>query len=333
MKIYWDQDADMRFIKEKVVGIIGYGNQGSAQAKNIRDSGVDVIVFDSDDSKLQSAEKDGFKTPSIKELIHNADVVFILIPDEKIASFYNTFILPNLKSEGQSLVFASGYALTFNLISVPDSVNTLLLAPRMIGRGVRPAYISGQGFSALIAVGQDASGDAMDILLALSKAVGATRGGAFLSSFKEEAIIDLFFEQTGELYAFRTMFEVLVEAGFSPEVRVLDMYGSGELIESYTAVRDIGLWKQLKVHSTASQYGQEVTALREFDCDTARKSYQRILEFISSGDFSKEWQKESETGFQKLETQRQENSTHPMQLAEKALYKALGRMGGDPSET
>lgn len=325
MKVYKDEDANVALLEGKKIGVIGYGNQGRSQALNMRDSSLEVVVADGHETARLEAERDGFSLVSVNELSKSCDVIFILLPDDQIPAVYNEEIRPAIEGRQKTLVFASGYVVNFGLITFPQTTDVVLLAPRMIGRGIRTLFVQGSGFPTLIAVEQDASGNAFNELLALAKAIGGTRGGAFTSSFREEAIIDLFFEQTGELYAFRTMFEVLTKAGFSPEVVLLDMYGSGELVESYTAVRDIGLWKQLKVHSMASQYGQEVVALKEYKVEEARKSYQNILDSIMDGSFSAEYQKESETGFAKLKQLRKENEVHPMQLAEDAVYSALGR--------
>lgn len=328
MKVYWDDDADIGKLEGKTIGVVGYGNQGRAQALNIRDSGLDVVVTDIEEATAQKAEQEGFNVMTVSELAREADIIMLLIPDDKVSSTYEEHIFPQIVGKVKTIVFASGYAIVFDSLQIPQTVDVVLLAPRMIGRGIRPSYLSGKGFSALLAVEQDASKTALCDLLALSRAAGATRGGAFMSSFREEAIVDLFFEQTGELYAFKTMFEVLTQAGFSPELIVLDMYGSGELVESYSAVRDLGLWKQLKLHSTASQYGQEVAALREFDIESARKAYERILNYISDGSFSREWQQESSSDFPELKKRREANRSHPMQLAEDRLYSILGRARG-----
>jgi ketol-acid reductoisomerase len=224
------------------------------------------------------------------------------------------------------LVFASGYNIFFEFLIPPDFVDVALLAPRMIGQGVRDHYLNGEGFPSLVAVDQDASGKALERVLALAKGIGSTRMGAILSSFEEETVIDLFSEHLGGLYAIRRSFEVLSEAGYNPEAILLELYASGEEIAIAKAARDQGLWGQITLHSRTSQYGQEVTARLTPEAEERAKDRLRgIIDHIRSGAFAKDWQAEQDNGYATLNQVRAQNLKHPMIQAEEALYRILKR--------
>jgi ketol-acid reductoisomerase len=327
-KIFFDQDADLGFLNNRTIAIIGYGNQGQAQGLNLRDSGMQVIVGNISDASAGQAKADGFEVYPISEASKKADILFLLIPDEVLPKVYQEHIAPHLVP-GQTLNFASGYNIAFNHITPPADVDVILVAPRMIGKGVRETFLRGTGFPSLLAVHQDASGNALQIALALAKGIGSTRMGAVMSSFKEEAVVDLFSEQSGDLYFPRMMFDVLVEAGFDPDVVLLELYASGELSEMYAAVRDMGLWGQLKLHSRTSQYGQQVTSRLFSDHEAVKDGLRQVVNHIRSGEFSQEWKREQQAGFDNLIKVTNENLQHPMQKAENRLYRLLGRREKD----
>ncbi|GAH63729.1 unnamed protein product, partial [marine sediment metagenome] len=233
-------------------------NQGRAQAQNMRDSGVNVIVGNADDAYRLSAVGDGFAVLPIAGAAQAADVVLLLIPDEVQQSVCGEQVSPHL-SPGDVLCFASGYNIHYGRIVPPAGVDVILVAPRMIGQAVRSLYTQGAGFPCLVAAHQDASGDAMKTALALAKAIGATRFGAFESSFREETLIDLFAEQMlwpGIVKLCLLYFEKLVAAGCDPEVVTSELYLSGEFVEIARAMITEGFFAQLKLHSHTSQYGQ-----------------------------------------------------------------------------
>jgi len=184
-----------------------------------------------------------------------ANVIFLLIPDEVMPRVYAEHIAPELRA-GMTLNFASSYNITFKRIVPPTNVDVVMVAPRMIGKGVRDTFVRSLGFPSLIAVQQDATGRAQALTLAIAKGIGSTRMGAVQSSFQEETTVDLFSEQSGSLYLLRLMFTALFEAGCNPDVVLLELYASGELSEVYASARDMGLWSQLRLHSHTSQYGQ-----------------------------------------------------------------------------
>ncbi len=325
-RMYFDEDADLRHLEGQEVCIVGYGNQGRSQALNLRDSGVEVIVGSRRDSSYTTAQKDGFRVLEVAEAIEQATIVFLLVPDEVMPQLFEADIEPGLRP-GDMVVFASGYNIAFDLLDPPPQVDVVLIAPRMIGAGVRDTYLSGEGFPSLAAVHRDATETAWNRTLALCKAIGSTRMGVIESSFLEEATVDLFAEQVGYLYAVRRYCEVLVEAGCSPEAAILEFYGSGEGIETAKAYRDIGLWDQITLHSRTSQYGQEVTArLSEEDEETERDRLRSIISRIQDGSFAKEWTAEQTAGFPEFRRTRDENMEHPMREAERRLYQVLGRV-------
>ena len=327
-KLFFDGDADLNYLKDLTLGFIGYGNQGRSQALNLRDSGLKVIAGSGTAWSVENAQEDGFPVYSIREITQRADILFMLLPDEVMPEYYEKEIAPFLR-KGQVLNFASGYNIHFQYICPPPFVDVVLVAPRMIGKGVRDTFLRGIGFPSLIAVAQDASGKALEYTLAIAKGIGSTRMGVVMSSFEEEAVVDLFSEQSGDIYFYRVMFDVLTDAGYSPEAVLLELYGSGELSEMYAAARDMGMYNQLRLHSRTSQYGQQVTSLKYLNLDAMRNSLKQVVGHIKSGEFAREWHEEQEKGLPNLIRKTNENLQDPMQEAENHLYRLLGRRNRD----
>lgn len=328
-RMYFEEDSDLAFVADQTVCIVGYGNQGRSQALNMRDSGLDVVVGSRRDASYRAAVEDGFAVFPVGEAVERSDVIFLLVPDEVMPQVYEQDIAPNLES-GDMLVFASGYNITFDLIKPSSDVDVVLIAPRMIGAGVRDTYLSGEGFPSLVAVHHSATETAFERMLALCEGIGSARMGVIESSFLEETTVDLFAEQVGFLYAVRRYCEVLVEAGCSPEAAMLEFYASGEGIETARAYRDIGLWDQITLHSRTSQYGQEVTSRlppREEEAERAR--LRAIISHIQDGSFAREWTAEQQAGFGEFNRVRAQNMAHEMRAAERALYRVLGRIPDD----
>ena len=324
-RMYFDEDADLRHTEGRTVCIVGYGNQGRSQALNLRDNGLRVIVGSRRDSSYEAAREDGFDVFPVAEAVTKAEIVFFLVPDEVMPDVFERDIAPGLRRDDM-LVFASGYNIAFDLITPPADIDVVMIAPRMIGSGVRETFVSGEGFPSLIAVHQDATNLAQERTLALCKGIGSTRMGVIESSFLEEATVDLFAEQVGYLYAVRRYCEVLVEAGCSPEVAMLEFYASGEGIETAKAYRDIGLWDQITLHSRTSQYGQEVTArLSPEDEEAERARLRATISHIQDGSFAREWAGEQRAGFPEFTRVRRLNMDHEMRAAERRLYQVLGR--------
>jgi ketol-acid reductoisomerase len=324
-QIYFDDDADISYVKDNKIAILGYGNQGRSQALNLRDSGLQVIIGSRSDPSAEKAQIDGFEVYDLADASKQADIIFMLIPDEIMPQIYKTHIEPGI-SPHNMLVFAHGYNIAYGFIRPPAEVDIVLLAPRMIGHGVRTTYKEGHGFPSLIAVEQDGSGKALSKLLALSKGIGSTRMGVIMSSFEEETVVDLFAEQTGQLYSIRRNIEILVEAGYDPWAAILEFYASGEGIETEKAFVEKGLWEHLDTHSRTSQYGQEVISrLNPEEEAQERVRLKNILDKIQTGEFAKDWTLEQQADSPVLRQVRKKNLNHPVIKSERELYKILGR--------
>jgi len=272
------------------VAIIGYGNQGRSQALNIRDAGLEVIVGNIADASLKRAREDGFEAFPIAEACRRADVIMLLVPDEVMPAVYEEHVRPGLTA-GKVLDFASGYNVAFGMIVPPSDVDVILIAPRMIGPGVRDTYVAGRGFPSFVALHRDASGVGMDRLLALARAVGSTRAGCLLMSMHDEATLDLFTEQAfGPAFGrvFMAAIDTLVGAGYPPEAVLLELYLSGELAYAFEKIREVGMMRQMDFHSHTSQYGSITRSARFADLDLESRM-KTILGEIQDGTFAREW--------------------------------------------
>lgn len=218
---YYEQDAELSVLKGKTIAVIGYGSQGHAQAQNLRDSGLQVVIGLREGKSFETAKNDGFEVLSVAEAVSRADVVQILMPDETQASVYKNDIEPNLKN-GAALMFSHGFNVHFGQIVAPKDADVLLVAPKSPGHMVRRTYVEGFGVPGLIAIEQDATGNAKAIGLAYAKGIGCTRAGVIETSFREETETDLFGEQAvlcgGVSELIKAGFETLTEAGYAPEM-------------------------------------------------------------------------------------------------------------------
>ncbi len=313
--VYHDEDASIEAIRGQTIAILGYGNQGSAQARNLRDSGLEVIVGNVDDSYRQAAVADGFEVVPIAEAATRAEVLFLLTPDEVMPDVYEEHVAPHLAA-GDLLDFAHGYNIGFDLIVPPASVDVVMIAPRMIGAGVRDTYLSGEGFPSFVGVHQDATGKARQRMLALAKALGSTRAGCLEMSLKDEATLDLFTEQAfGPAFGrvMLTAIDTLVDAGYPPEAVLMELYLSGELAYSFLKMREMGALRQHELHSHTSQYGTMSRSLRYFDLDPMLKQkMQQSLEEIRSGAFAEEWSTNREEKLQFIRQAREIQASLPM---------------------
>ena len=324
MRLYKDEDASLAPLAGKTVAVLGYGNQGQAQALNLRDSGVTVIVGNRDDLYWERAIADGFTPMSILEAATAGDILLVLTTDESQPLIWAEQILPGLRA-GKTVVWSSGYNVGFDLITPPPDVDVIMVAPRMIGATVRELYVRGSGALAQIAVQQDASGQAWDTMLALCKGMGLTRGGVFESSFREEAELDLFAEQVvwaGLEAWFVECFELGVEHGFAPELMVMELYASGETAEIFAKMTKNGFFRQMAYHSTTSQYG---TLSRGPSLINAamRARAREILRGIHDGSFVQEWRDEQAGGSAHLAALRAQALAHPMSQAEGGVIAAV----------
>ncbi len=325
MQAYYDADADLTVLQERTVGIIGYGNQGRAQALNLRDSGVRVIIGCLRDESARQAEADQFSVLSIPQAVERADVLALLIPDEVQRQVYQETIARRLRP-GQTLDFAHGYNIHFRLIVPPPEVDVIMVAPRMIGTMVRESYLAGGGAPAFVAVAQDASGKALATALALARGIGATRAGALLTTFAQETELDLFQEQGLWPLLIRTMlmaYEVLTDRGFPPEMVALEMYGSGEGAEIFREMARQGFFRQMRLHSQTSQYGTLSRAQQIPFLAQMRSFMERALSSVRDGSFVEEWRKEQAEGYPRFRELRAQAQAHPLNRAEEAMWQLV----------
>ncbi|MFC6993393.1 ketol-acid reductoisomerase [Haladaptatus sp. GCM10025707] len=294
--IYHDADATLSTLDERAVAIIGYGNQGRSQALNLRDSGVEVVVGNRSDDYRETVEEDGFESLSIPEAAAAGDIVCLLIPDEVAPAVYDEHIHPNLE-EGDVLYFSHGYNITFDLIQPPETVDVVLVAPRMAGPSVRTLYEAGKSFPSIMAVEQDASGEATAIALALAKGIGSTQAGVVEGTFDMETKVDLLSEQAlvpMMMGAFQAKFEVERAHGIPEEIIMSELYLSTELAEIFELMAAEGFLGQLPYHSPTSQYGQ-LSRADEFVAEYVeplKEFTEEQLRNIDNGSFVREWSAE-----------------------------------------
>lgn len=296
-KIYYDDDADLIYLAGKTIVFLGFGLQGSAQAQNLRDSGIpneNIIIANRDDSYAATAKSKGFNVEfNFGKAASVADVIFILIPDQVQPRVFNNEFAPKLK-DNAAIVVASGYNVFFKLLHFKPSQDVVMVAPRMIGPSVRSLYEKGKGFPCFVSVEQEGTKNAWPIALALSRAIGATKAGAIASSVREETAMDLFAEQAlwpNIIQLFQQGFSVLKEAGCSDEALCYEMWMSKEPAEIFERAADDGFFRQLKSHSVVSQYGQLSGALN-LDGTAVREHFRNILHNqILNGKFCREFSK------------------------------------------
>ena len=295
--IYHDEDADLGALAGETIAVIGYGNQGRSQALNLRDSGLDVLVGNIGDAARAAAAAEGFEVRDVAEAAARAAVVMLLVPDEVMPEAYARDVAPRLRA-GACVSFASGYNVAFGLITPAAALDVVLVAPRMIGPGVRDRYCQGKGFPSFVAVHQDATGRARRRMLGLAKGIGSTRAGCLELTMAQEAHLDLFTEQgfgPAMGIAFRQSIELLIEEGYPPEAVLMELYMSGELGYAYQRAADTGLFRQMDFHSHTSQYGSMTRSARLLDVDL-KPRLRAALDDIRSGRFAAEWTAEQQAG-------------------------------------
>jgi ketol-acid reductoisomerase len=325
-RIYHDEDADLSELAGSSLAVLGYGNQGRAQALNLRDSGLPVVVGNIRDASHAQAEADGFEVMEVARACARADGVLVLVPDEVMPEVWRGEVAPHLEP-GDLAVFASGYNVAFGLIEPVPDLDVVLVAPRMIGAGVRDAYLSGAGFPSFVGVHQDATGRARARMLAVAKAIGSTRAGCIEMSLRDEATLDLFTEQAfGPAFGrvMVTAIELLVEAGYPPEAVLLELYLSGELAYSMEKMRELGMARQMELHSHTSQYGSATRGARFLDLGAPlRERMARVLDEIRSGGFAEEWSRNQAQAARIFERIRAARDAHPLARWDAAARKAF----------
>ncbi len=322
--MYYDKDADLTILDGKTVGIIGYGSQGHAQAQNLRESGVNVIVSELPGTpNYDLAKEHKFEPVTAEELAEKADVIQMLAPDETQAIIYKTAVAPAMKA-GKTLVFSHGFNIHFGQIVPPKEVDVIMIAPKGPGHLVRSVYVEGGGVPNLIAVYQDASGKAKDIALAYSKGVGGTRAGVLETTFKEETETDLFGEQAvlcgGTTALVKAGFETLVEAGYQPEIAYFECMHELKLIVDLMYEKGIAGMRD-SISNTA-EYG-DFTRGPEIITEETKDTMRDILADIQDGSFAREWLLENQVNIPVLNALRNNEKEH---LIEKVGGKLRGMM-------
>ncbi len=315
MKVYYDKDADLSLIKRKKVTIVGYGSQGHAHANNLNDSGVKVIVgLRKDGASWSKAKKAGLTVKGIAEAVKGADIVMLLLPDEKIAAVYKSEIEPNLK-KAATLAFAHGFNIHYGQVSPRDDLDVIMIAPKGPGHLVRSTYIQGGGVPSLIAVHQNKSGKARKLALSYAAANGGTRGGVIETNFREETETDLFGEQVvlcgGLTSLIQTGFEILVEAGYAPEMAYFECLHEVKLIVDL--IYEGGIANMRYSISNNAEYGDISRGPRIVNNET-RAEMRKILREIQTGEYAREFILENQAGAPMLKASRRLASEHQIEV-------------------
>lgn len=326
LTFYRETDADPNALTGQRVAVIGYGNLGRSMALNLRDAGIDVVVGNVEDEYRDLAASDEIGVAAIPEAVGQADITYLLIPDETIPECFAASVAPELQP-GSAVCFASGYCLAYDLVTVPEGVDVLLLAPRMGGEEVRRAGVEHRGFVSYLSAERDATGKAWERLLGLALAAGSLRRGALRLSAGEEATLDLMVEQTLGPYlgiAIQHVFALGVEAGLPPEALVLELYMSGEMTQVFQSFASEGFFRATTRHGLTAQYGGFLRTM-SVDGTTMRQMFEETLQDIKSGGFAAKLQEEKANGYPSLAVfDAICAGTDPMSQAEARVRAALG---------
>lgn len=290
VEIYYDQDAKLEILRGKTIAVLGYGSQGHAQAQNLKDSGLKVIIGLKEGSKsIKQAESDGFAVYPTAEAVKRAELIQVLIPDEVQRDVYHNEIKPNLV-EGNTLVFSHGFNIHYRQIIPPADVDVFMVAPKSPGHLVRRMYLAGKGVPGLLAIEQDYSGKAEQLGLAYAKGIGCTKAGVIKTTFREETETDLFGEQAvlcgGTTALIKAGFETLVEAGYQPEIAYFECLNELKLIVDL--LFEGGLTKMRDSISDTAQYGDLVVGPRIIN-EGVKAEMKRVLDDVQSGQFARNW--------------------------------------------
>ncbi|WP_343043871.1 ketol-acid reductoisomerase [Marichromatium bheemlicum] len=324
MNVYYDKDADLSLIQGKQVAIIGYGSQGHAHANNLKDSGVSVTVgLREGSSSAVKATNAGLTVKSIEEAVAGADVVMVLAPDEHQGALYRDQIAPNIK-QGAALAFAHGFNVHFGQIEPRADLDVIMIAPKGPGHLVRSTYTQGGGVPSLIAVYQDATGQARDIAMAYASANGGGRAGIIETSFREECETDLFGEQAvlcgGLVSLIQNGFETLVEAGYAPEMAYFECLHEVKLIVDL--IYEGGIANMRYSISNTAEYGDLTRGPRVVNAES-KAEMKRVLEEIQSGQFAKEFILENQAGAPSLKALRRIGAEHQIEEVGERLREMM----------
>lgn len=322
--MYYDKDANVEYLNGKTIAVIGYGSQGHAQAQNLRDAGMKVVVGLRKGSKSWAkVEEDGLQAMTVAEAAETADIIHMLIPDEQQAIVYKTEVAPHMKA-GKALSFSHGFNIHFKQIVPPEDVDVFMVAPKSPGHSFRKAVQQGTGVPGLIAVYQDATGQCKEIGLAFAKAVGCTKAGVLETTFKEETETDLFGEQAvlcgGVSALVQAGFETLVEAGYQPESAYFECFHELKLIVDLMYVGGLE-YMRYSISDTA-EYGDYVSGPRVIT-DETKKEMKRILDDIQNGVFAKNWILENQAGRPSFNRMRARNAEHQIEAVGAELRKNM----------
>lgn len=323
-KLYYEKDCNLNLLNGKTVAVIGYGSQGHAHALNLHESGVNVVVGLYEGSKSWTkAEEAGLKVAVASEAAAQADVIIILVNDEKQAKLYKESIEPNLKA-GKSLVFAHGFNIHYGQIVPPADVNVFMVAPKGPGHTVRSQFQEGKGVPCLIAVYQDVTGDTKDLALAYAAGVGGARAGILETTFKEETETDLFGEQAvlcgGVSELIKAGFEVLVEAGYQPESAYFECLHEMKLIVDM--INEGGLEYMRYSISDTAEYG-DYSVGKRIVTDETKKEMKKVLSEVQDGTFARNWILENQTNRPGFNARRRLEADHQIETVGKELRKMM----------
>ena len=321
-KIYYQEDCNLSLLEGKTIAVIGYGSQGHAQALNAKESGCNVIIGLYEGSKSWAkAEAQGFQVYTAAEAAKRADIIMILINDEKQAQLFKESIEPNLE-EGNMLMFSHGFAIHFNQIVPPKNVDVTMIAPKAPGHTVRSQYQEGKGVPCLIAVQQDYTGRAHDMALAYALAIGGARAGVLLTTFRDETETELFSEQAvlcgGVCALMKAGFETLVEAGYEPESAYFECIHEMKLIVDL--IYQSGFKSMRYSISNTAEYGDYITGPKIITEDT-KKAMKQILKDIQDGVFARNWLLENQIGCTNFLAKRRSEANHQLEIVGEELRK------------
>ena len=319
-KIYYEKDADLNVLKGKKIGVIGYGIQGRAQALNLRDSGLEVVVSELEGTEnYKLAREDGFSPLSADKTAKESQIIQLLTQDHIQPEVYKSSILPNL-TEGKALAFSHGFSIVFHQIIPPENIDVFMVAPKGPGSLVRDMFVQEKGVPCLVAVEQNYSGSALNIGLAYAKGIGGTRAGVVETTFKEETETDLFGEQTvlcgGVSALIKAGFETLIEAGYQPEIAYYETCHELKLIVDM--INKYGLAGMRKRVSDTAEYG-DLTRGSSIVTERTKKEMRRILKEIQNGEFAREWMMENRFGRPVYSALREKDFSHPLEIVGKKL--------------
>ena len=322
--IYHEQDGDITPLKDKTIAVIGFGNQAKAQALNMRDSGLQVIIGAKREEYKKRAQNDGFETYSISESVQKGDFIFLLVSDEVMKNVFNNSIKPHLNPQ-KTLVVSTGYYFVYNILDYSNEVDILLISPKGLGEMIRKQFLNEEGFFSFVSVYQDQSGNAQKNLLGLTKALGGLSKAALEMSAKEQVVLKLFAEQ-----AFMPAFNLvmmrairnLVEAGYTPEAIFIELILSEEMIFTVDKMIEVGLVKQMNFHSQTSQYGSLSRGIKFSKVgDDLNQIQEAILENIENGTLAEAWEQNKNTA--KLDVMKNFAYNSDFWEVEKSVYENL----------